>query len=60
MRTGEEETVEVPSVVTVSVPVNMNITTVQEKHSLLAVYISLPIVVLVVITAVALIFYYKK
>jgi len=52
--------VEVPSVVTVSVPVNMNITTVQEKHSLLAVYISLPIVVLVVITAVALIFYYKK
>ena len=62
MRTGaESSTVPPPPVtVTVMVPVHVNMTTVEEKHSLVAVYISVPVLLSVIGLAVAIIFYYRK
>ncbi|XP_045189773.1 VPS10 domain-containing receptor SorCS1-like isoform X2 [Mercenaria mercenaria] len=62
LRTGAESSTipPPPATVTVMVPVHVNVTTVQEKHSLVAVYISVPVLISVIGLAVAIIFYYRK
>ncbi|KAL4231927.1 Sortilin-related VPS10 domain containing receptor 2 [Mactra antiquata] len=60
LRTGLESPTAPPPTVVVSVPVQVNVTTVEERHSLVAVYVSIPVLIIVVISAVAIIIYYRK
>ena len=60
VQTGDESPTVPPPVATVTVQIPVNVTTVQEKHNLLAVYISVPVLIGVIIIAAVVILYYRK